>query len=654
VDILHGPTDMYVASTLTLAQAQKPKAEAYHNQSRSLITSLQLAVISLPIRRDLQRINLRTYKMPKRQKEKQYQSAREHRANQSIRSGTSSSAAGGAARPLPFDCCALTLTPFTTPVCSSDGIIFDNAAITPYLMKHKVDPVTGRQMTSRDLLILNMDKDESTGKWQCPVLNKPFTDRTKIVAIRQRPPGNEANVFSYEAYHELNVKPKNYLDLVSGLKFTKEDVIVLQDPNDEEHCKLRDIQNFRHIHTQREAAAATTNSNTGDSGNVRHSVTASRIMDKLSKEKRKREKAAEEELKKLFKANDSDDTSSSKKQPLIYTDELITSVNLTSGKASGSFTSTSMDVARENSSRLATEDEIITSQCEQLKRLKKKGTIRMFTNLGAMDIEIHCDIVPRTAMNFMLLAEKGEYNGSKFHRSIPNFMIQGGKKAVVTSGSSSKGKDDQGSSYWEKPFKDEFDDRLTHSGQGVLSMANSGPGTNGRQFFITYKSCAHLDRKHSVFGKVIRGLDILRRMEQIPTNKETDKPLETVKIESIEILDNPVSEALDLERQRIEKRKMEKQQLLDSRKSSPALGLSSTVAPKVDAAAAQRSNDSSKESSDVATESFTIGKYLKVAKRDSTKATKQKKSEKSTEVDVVVSRLPPPPKKTSFGDFSGW
>ena len=586
--------------------------------------------------------------MPKRQKEKQYQSAREHRSNQSIRSGTSASSSAGA-RPLPFDCCALTLTPFTTPVCSSDGIIFDNAAILPHLMKHKVDPVTGRPMTSRDLLILNMDKDESTGKWQCPVLNKPFTDRTKIVAIRQRPPGNEANVYSYEAYHELNVKAKNYLDLVSGLKFNKEDVIVLQDPNDERHCKLRDIQNFSHIRSQRDSIN-NNNNITGDSGNVRHSVTASRIMDKLSKEKRKREKAAEEESKKLFKSNDHDTTASSvsKKQQLIYTDELITSLNLTSGKASMSFTSTSMNVASENSARLATEDEIITSQCEQLKRLKKKGTIRMFTNVGAMDVEIHCDIVPRTAMNFLLLAEKGEYIGSKFHRSIPNFMIQGGKKA------GSKGKDDQGSSYWDKPFKDEFDDRLTHSGQGVLSMANSGPGTNGRQFFITYKSCSHLDRKHSVFGNVLRGLDTLRRMEQIPTNKETDKPLETIKIESIEILDNPVSEALELERRRIEKRKKEKQQLVDSRKSTPAVGLSSTTVALKDAATLKGDVSSKERNDDVASESFTIGKYLKVAKRDSSKATKQNKTEKSTPVDVGISRLPPPPKKTSFGDFGGW
>ncbi len=594
--------------------------------------------------------------MPKRQKEKQYQSAREHRANQSLRSGTTAGGVGAGSRPLPFECCALTLTPFTAPVCTKDGIIFDNAAITPYLLKHKVDPVTGRKMNSRDLILLHMDRDESTGKWQCPVLNKAFTDRTKVVAIRQ--PGinnNEANVFSYEAYYELNVKAKNYLDLISGLKFTKEDVIVLQDPNDEAHCKLRDIQNFAHIHTLREGNnAAAANNNNSNNNNIRNSVTATRIMDKLSREKRKREQAAAEESKKLFKSNSGDSSASSsssklasKKQQVIYTDELITSVNLTSGKASGSFTSTSMDVTRENSSRLATEDEIITSQCEQLKRLKKKGTIRMFTNMGAMDIEIHCDIVPRTSMNFILLAEKGEYNGSKFHRSIPNFMIQGGKKA----GGNGKGTDSNGGgSYWEKPFKDEFDVRLTHSGQGVVSMANSGTGTNGRQFFITYKSCAHLDRKHSVFGKVIRGLDILRRMEMTPTNKESDKPLETIKIESIEILDNPVNEALDAERRRIDKRKKEKQQLLDARKSS-ALGTSmtSTASKQVDESAQTKSLSTEGENV-VVEESFTIGKYLKVAnlKKDSTKAKKE------TEQGVGISRLPPPPKKTSFGDFSGW
>ena len=519
-------------------------------------------------------------------------------------------------------------------------------------------------MTSRELLVLHMDRDDSTGKWQCPVLNKPFTNRTKIVAIRQRPPGNEANVFSYEAYHELNLKPKNNLDLISGLKFTKEDVIILQDPEDQAHVKLRDIHHFKHINSLRaeehlrQENSGNVDPKSGVSGNVRHSVTASRIMEKLEKEKRKRERSAEDESRKLIKAEKAGDESSSSlcidffKQK-IYTDELLISVNLTSGKASGSLTSTVMNITRENKAREATEEEIISSQCEALKRLKKKGLVRMFTNLGAMDIEIHCDIVPRAAMNFLLLAEKKEYEGSKFHRSIPNFMIQGGKKPGKE-GNAKGG----GGSYWEKPFSDEFDDRLTHTGSGIVSMANSGPGTNARQFFITYKSAAHLDRKHSVFGKVVRGSDVLRRMEQVPTDKQTDRPLEVVRIEQIEILANPVIEALDMERERILKRKEEKLHLDQSLKSSALGRISSSSAKKdFDSDAAASSKSAEEDSSGGG---IVIGKYLKVAKKKSSSSKSTPKAEKVDASDVnlgeavMKSRLPPPPKKTTFGDFSGW
>ncbi|KAL9188280.1 hypothetical protein ACHAXT_006658 [Thalassiosira profunda] len=564
--------------------------------------------------------------MPKRQKEKQYQSAREHRANQSLRSG-SGSAHSAAARPLPFDCCALTLTPYSTPVCTSDGIIFDNKSIMQHLMKHKSDP----------------DRDESTGKWQCPVLNKPFLNRSKVVAIRQRPPGNEANVISYEAYHELNIKAKNNLDLVSGKKFTKDDVITLQDPDNEALQRLRDIQNFSHISTMREENTRQLNSSA--SGNVKHSVTASRILEKLDKEKRKRERAAEEQAKKLLKMDsDADKLSaagSPKEKLSIYTDELLTAVNLTSGKASGSLTSTAMNITRENKARLATEEEIITSQCEQLKRLKKKGMVRMFTNRGALDIELHADIVPKTAMNFLLLAEKGEYNGSKFHRSIANFMIQGGKKPGSKGG-------DGGSSIWGKPFADEFDDRLTHTGPGIVSMANSGPATNGRQFFITYKSCAHLNRKHSVFGKVAGGLEILRRLEEVPTDKQTDRPLETIRIEKMEILENPVAEALEIERKRIMKKKEEKRHSDRSLKAA-ALGGSSSPSKT----AALPSPKAVKEEGGPSP--IVIGKYMKAAKKESKKRSKQSKSEAQAGAEeTAVSRLPPPPKKTNFSDFSGW
>jgi peptidyl-prolyl cis-trans isomerase-like protein 2 len=578
--------------------------------------------------------------MPKRQKEKQYQSAREHRANQSLRSSASSSSSltAGATRPLPY----------TTPVCTPDGVLFENAAITPHLLKHKMDPVTGRPMTTSDLIVLNMDKDESTGQWMCPVLNKPFTNRTKVVAIRDSTNRNEANVYSYEAYYELNIKAKNYLDLVSGHKFNKDtDVIILQDVENVEHCQLRDIQNFSHIREMREEnVIRQQNQQSGDY--VRYSVTATRIMEKLDKEKRKRERAAEDQAKKLMKSsnsNDNDDAGSEK--PIkIYTDELLTSFHQTSGKASGSLTSTTMDITRENSARLATQDEIIDSQCEQLRNLKKKGMVRMFTNKGAMDIELHCDIAPRTTMNFILLAKKGEYDGSEFHRSIPNFMIQGGKKSGVKKGSES-----QGSSIWDKPFPDEFDDRLTHIGSGILSMANSGPGTNGRQFFITYKSCAHLNRKHTVFGKVVGGIEVLRRLEQVPTEEETDRPLETLKIENIEIIDNPVDEAFEIERMRIQKRKDEKKLSKESRVSS-ALGgnikTSDALLP---------SSISKAIVEDGSTDNIpSIGKYFKVPKNKSKKPTTKSLNDGDDGVGTTTagSRLPPPPKKTTFGNFSGW
>lgn len=504
-------------------------------------------------------------------------------------------------------------------------------------MKYSADPVTGRPMKSRDLITLHMDKDESTNKWQCPVLNKTFTDRTKIVAIRH---GNEAYVYSHEAYHELNVKAKNYVDLTTGEKFTKQDVIVLQDPDDANLARLRDMQNFRHIQNMREEKV------NKPANDVKMSLTAGRIMEKLEKEKNKRAKKAEEETAKLLKSKhgDTSEQSSSTPKMTIYTDELLVAVNQTSGKASGSFTSTSMNVTSKNAAREATQEEILASQCEQLKRLKQKGMVRIFTNMGAMDVELHCDIVPRTSMNFLLLAENKEYNGSKFHRSIPNFMIQGGKNPKE------KG---EGSSYWNAPFPDEFDDRLTHSGQGILSMANSGPGTNGRQFFITYKSCPHLNRKHSVFGKVIGGLDVLRRLEQVPTDEDTDRPVHTIKIEDIEILENPVKEALEIERTRITKRKEQKKEADRSRSS----GLVGSDASNHKDVAKTTTAAPPAADSDANTESISIGMYMKSSQKD--KSSKKRSAPPAAEDDigaapVLKSRLPPPPKKTSFGDFSGW
>ncbi|MBP88298.1 MAG: peptidylprolyl isomerase [Planctomycetaceae bacterium] len=124
------------------------------------------------------------------------------------------------------------------------------------------------------------------------------------------------------------------------------------------------------------------------------------------------------------------------------------------------------------------------------------------TNKGTIRIQLHDDKTPKTVANFEKLTADGFYNGLKFHRVIADFMIQGGCPQGTGTG---------GPGY---QFPDEFHADLKHDGPGVLSMANSGPNTNGSQFFITHVATPHLDGKHSVFGKVIEGQDVVDTIAQ--------------------------------------------------------------------------------------------------------------------------------------------
>ncbi len=136
------------------------------------------------------------------------------------------------------------------------------------------------------------------------------------------------------------------------------------------------------------------------------------------------------------------------------------------------------------------------------------------TDKGSIEGTLYASKVPMTAANFLNLAKRGYYNGIKFHRVIANFMIQGGDPTGTGAG---------GPGY---KFGDEFDRSLRHSTAGVFSMANAGPGTNGSQFFITHGPTPHLDGKHSVFGNVTKGQNV------VDTIAQGDK------IKSIEVLDS--------------------------------------------------------------------------------------------------------------------
>ncbi|MCH1496419.1 MAG: peptidylprolyl isomerase [Rubripirellula sp.] len=124
------------------------------------------------------------------------------------------------------------------------------------------------------------------------------------------------------------------------------------------------------------------------------------------------------------------------------------------------------------------------------------------TDKGTIRIELFAEQTPKTVENFETLSGKGFYDGLTFHRVISDFMIQGGCPQGTGTG---------GPGY---QFEDEFDSSLRHDGPGVLSMANAGPNTNGSQFFITHVACPHLDGRHSVFGKVLEGQDVVDSIAQ--------------------------------------------------------------------------------------------------------------------------------------------
>jgi len=151
---------------------------------------------------------------------------------------------------------------------------------------------------------------------------------------------------------------------------------------------------------------------------------------------------------------------------------------------------------------------------------EKRYFAHIKTDAGEMVIELHAAQAPRTVNNFVFLARDGFYDGVIFHRVIADFMAQGGDPTGTGSG---------GPGY---TFADEFHPDLRHDGPGVLSMANAGPNTNGSQFFITHVATPWLDDKHSVFGHVTEGMDVLM---SIPPRDPGNRSAPAVTIETITI-----------------------------------------------------------------------------------------------------------------------
>lgn len=142
------------------------------------------------------------------------------------------------------------------------------------------------------------------------------------------------------------------------------------------------------------------------------------------------------------------------------------------------------------------------------------------TTMGPFTVELYADHAPKTCANFFELCKRGYYTNTIFHRIIKGFMIQGGDPTGTGRG---------GKSIYGEKFKDEITRQLKHTGAGIVSMANSGPDTNGSQFFVTLAPTPWLDGKHTIFGRIHAGMGVIKRMGSVRTD-ESDRPTLTIRI----------------------------------------------------------------------------------------------------------------------------
>jgi peptidyl-prolyl cis-trans isomerase-like 2 len=455
----------------------------------------------------------------------------------SASTGSRSRAAAGSFKRLPYNFCAASLQPFKNPVCTADGTIFDVEVISKWLESHDTNPVDGTPLQLKDLIKLNFARNgdidskdvngDAKGDLIDPVTFKVFTDNTHIVAIRH---GSYANVFAWETIERMNIKPKMWRDLLDDKEFGRPDIIALQDP---QNAASRDLSQFKYLKDGQQALLTKKQEEERKEGNVNIGALG-RVGDKVLRakeavEKARREREAGGDVNRSNSAVTKSSTASAPRAFLIQDKKRPdNAAAYTTGRAAASFTSTGLTPETSGERALLTEEEYMLKP----KRIRHKGYARIETNLGDLNIELQPEFAPKAVWNFVRLAQKSYYKGVVFHRNIPNFMIQGGDPSGTGRG---------GESIWGKNFADEFEGPLTHSARGMMSMANKGSNTNSSQFFITYRPVKHLDRKHTIFGKLVGGHDVLSKMEDVPTDG-SDRPLNKIVIRDVVVYVDPFEE----------------------------------------------------------------------------------------------------------------
>jgi peptidyl-prolyl cis-trans isomerase-like protein 2 len=471
------------------------------------------------------------------------------------------------------------------------------------------------------LIKLNFIRNDE-GEYVDPVTYKVFTDNTHIVALR-----NTGNVFSWDTVERLNIKAKNWKDLVNDEEFKRSDIITLQDP---QNVASRDLSKFKYLQDGESTLTAEQVAERSAGVNEQNLGSAAKILkakEAVAKARADREKAAKanngsveaQALSNARKAHAEVAKSSRRAKAVPYN-----AAQHTSGQAAASFTSTGLTPNTSTERAIMSDEEYMLKP----KRVKLKGYARLTTNVGDLNIELYPEYAPKAVWNFIQLSKRGYYQGVQFHRNIKNFMIQGGDPTGTGRG---------GQSCWGKTFSDEFEGPLVHDARGILSMANKGKDTNTSQFFITYRAVPHLNRKHTIFGRVTEGLDTLKRLEETPVD-DNDRPTARCEIEDIVVYVDPFEEFLK-QRSEQESAEARKEEL---RRHGGAEDERTTWTGKRIRA------DGKVEG---AAEESGVGKYLK-------KAAPQHQEDDEDEIVGDWDEPEPPPSKkqkgSGFGNFDSW
>ncbi|KAJ5347584.1 Peptidyl-prolyl cis-trans isomerase-like 2 [Penicillium brevicompactum] len=429
---------------------------------------------------------------------------------------------------LPFNFCSLSLQPFSHPVCTQNGTLFDITNILPWIKKHGTNPVDGSPLKSSELIKLTLAKNED-GDYVDPVTFKILTDNTHIVALR-----NTGNVFSWDTVERLNIKGKLWRDLVTDEEFSRKDIITLQDP---QNIESRNLSSFNYIKEGEtgvlEDQQASGSVNTNALGSSAKILKAKEAVAKARADRAQQAASATTGSKAVAKSGPAATTKVGTTQPAKPTP--YNAAKFTTGKAAASFTSTGLTPHTSAELALLSEEDFMLKRG----RVKAKAYARIETTSGHLNLELYPEYAPKTVWNFIQLAKKGYYKDVPFHRNIKGFMLQGGDPSGTGRG---------GESIWGKYFSDEFDGPLKHDGRGTLSMANKGKNTNSSQFFIAYRALPHLNLKHTIFGRIIDdptpSSATLNSLETHPVEANTNRPTPEVRIRDITVFVDPFEDFL--------------------------------------------------------------------------------------------------------------